>query len=268
MIIQRDKSGVTKYFQGDGITIHDNRRWFSKPNIKEATWKVSQCVANIDKQILRHVLEFAFHLMSPTRHAGGIIVWQLEPQISKPSALSPLKLSINNESHARMLCHLLSQVDGATFLDSSGNLMETAIHLKYSEKSRELVPEIRGTRHTSSVRYSYDNEDTIVVTVSEDGPVTVFSNGANIADLQIYSAYKKARILSHKHSNNKAQIRSQSFEVRCGTCDKNAMIEQVNLENYDEDKQIFCSTCKNILYSAHCSSLEGRSYKVLSNNSF
>ena len=125
MIIQREASGVTKYFQGDGITIHDNRRWFTKPNIKEAAWKVSQCVGNIDKQILSRILEFAFHLMSPTTRGGGIIVWYLTPRNGKPSRLSSIHLSITNESHSRLLCHLLSQVDGATFLDPEGNLMDT-----------------------------------------------------------------------------------------------------------------------------------------------
>ena len=55
LIIQRSATGVTKFFQGDSLSIHDNRRWFTKPNVKTAAWKVSQCVANIDKSIVSSI---------------------------------------------------------------------------------------------------------------------------------------------------------------------------------------------------------------------
>ncbi len=263
LIIQKESSGLAKFYQNNGIIIHENRRWFSKPNIKEAAWKVSKCVTNIDKIILSSILEFSFHLMSPTMRAGGVIVWQLGKINKVSSDLASLQLSIMNDSHSRLFCHLLSQVDGATFLDSKGLLMSTGEHLKYSEKSRKIVPACKGTRHTSSVRYSYDHEDVIVFTISEDGPVTVFSNGANIADLQIYSAFKKARLLKNKHPFNDIAVSGSSFEVICKSCEKKSMIEMVNLKGLDENKQLFCSTCKKLIYESICASLEGRSYKML-----
>ena len=266
LIIQRNSMGVTKFFQGDSLTIHDNRRWYTKPNVKTAAWKVSQCVGNIDKNILKSILEFAFHLVSPTNRVGAILVWFLNDS-TETTDLSTLNLSIMSESRAKMIGHLLSQVDGATFLDRKGNLLKTGVQLKYSEASRRLIPEFRGTRHTSSLRFSYDLEDAIVVTISEDGPVTVFSSGANIADLQIYSAHKQARLLRKELPEVSEKITSSSFEVVCKECGKNSMIEQVQLEGFNERRILLCPICKNEFYSSECFSLEGRPYKRVMNHS-
>jgi len=264
LIIQRNTLGVTKFFQGDSLTIHDNRKWYTKPNVKTAAWKVSQCVANIDKRILNSILEFAFHLVSPTNRVGAILVWFLNDS-TETTELSALNLSIMNESRAKMICHLLSQIDGATFLDRKGNLIKTGVQLKYSDESRRLIPEYKGTRHTSSLRFSYDLEDAIIVTISEDGPVTVFSSGANIADLQIYSAHKQARLLRKELPEVSEKITSRSFEVLCKHCGKNSMVEEVQLEGYNEVKTLPCPICKNELYSSDCFSLEGRPFKRVMN---
>ncbi len=270
LIITRSANGITKFFQGDSLTIHENRKWFTKPNVKSAAWKVSQCVANIDKVILNRILEFAFHLMSPISRAGAILVWFLKPGIPdiEPASIevpsvNTLHLSLMNDSHSRMIFHLFAQVDGASLFDHKGNLMKTGVQLKYSEQSRKLIQEFRGTRHTSSMRFSYDWGDAIVVTVSEDGPVTVFSNGANIADLQIYSAHKQARILRTKRPEQSEKITSKSFEIVCMNCNKNSMVEQVQVEGLNESKELECPICGEILYSSICYSLEGRPFKRL-----
>ena len=227
-------------------------------------------MANINKPILNQVLEFAFHFISPTTRVGAILVWFLkEPteEMQKNTAeypdLSPLNLSIMNESHSKMIFHLLSQMDGATFLSPKGNLIKTGIQLKYSSHSRELINEYRGTRHTSSLRFSYDWDDVIVITISEDGPVTVFSSGANIADLQITSAHKQARLLRNELPEQSEKIKSSSFEAACKNCGKTSMIEEVQLKGFDVKKQLLCPICKTELYTSVCYSLEGRPFKRL-----
>ncbi len=268
LFIQRSNSSVTKFFQGDSLTIHDNRRWFTKPNVKIAAWKVTQCVANIDKSILNQILEFAFHLVSPQTRVGAILIWFLKPMEQVPSDipadatdLADLNLSIVNDSHTQMICHLLSQVDGATYLDPRGNLLRTGVQIKYSDRARDLIPEMRGTRHTSAIRFSYDFEECIIITISEDGPVTVFSSGASIADLQIYSAHKMARLLRSELPERSEKISSQSFEVLCNHCYKSSMLEEVQLEGFNVKRTLPCPVCKHELYTSVCFSLEGRPFK-------
>ena len=43
--------------------------------------------------------------------------------------------------------------------------------------AEESVEALRGTRHTSARRYSYDDPTATVIVVSEDGPVSVLRNG-------------------------------------------------------------------------------------------
>jgi len=57
--------------------------------------------------------------------------------------------------------------------------------LKYSEASKRLIEARAGTRHTSAQRFSYDFAKGIIFVVSSDGPVTVFSDGMSVTDLEV-----------------------------------------------------------------------------------
>lgn len=269
LVVLRNSAGTVKFFSGGGVTIHDNRRWYINPNVKDAAWKVSQCVDGVNEQVLNQILEFAFHLISPTIRVGSILVWFLRDQASKQqfidqTDLSPFNLSIMNEDHSKIIFHLLSQIDGATFLSPKGDLIKTGVQLKYSKTSRNLIKEYRGTRHTSSLRFSYDWDDAIVITISEDGPVTVFSSGANIADLQIsLSSINQAKLLRDERPDKSEEIKNSSFEINCNHCRKKHMIEEVKLKGSDVKKKLFCPTCKSVLYSSVCFYLEGRPFKRL-----
>jgi len=270
MVVQRGPGGVTKFFQGDSIVIHENRVWFTKPHVKEAAWKVSQCVNGVNRTVLNRILEFSFHRLSPTSRVGGTFVWCLyesEQSILKAlpegDDLTMFNLSIMDEAHSETICHLLSQVDGATFLDPVGRLVRTGVQLKYSELSKKLVPELRGTRHTSAQRYSFDIESALVITISEDGPVTVFSDGANVADLQIHSSFREARILKEAIPEKREDISSRSFELLCPHCGKTAMLEQIDVRGLKSEKRMNCPVCHGLLHTASCYTLEGRPFKKL-----
>jgi DNA integrity scanning protein DisA with diadenylate cyclase activity len=72
---------------------------------------------------------------------------------------------------------------GATLVDASGHLVKTGVHLTSSVRAEEEVRihRGRGTRHSSAKRVSFDERDTIVFVVSEDGPVTVYAGGRTLA---------------------------------------------------------------------------------------
>lgn len=270
LIVLRNSAGMVKFFSGGGLTIHDNRRWYIKPNVKDAAWKVSQCIEGVNEKVLNQILEFAFHLISPTIRVGSILVWFLRDQeinrlnVVEQTDLSSFNLSIMNEDHSKIIFHLLSQIDGATFLSPKGDLIKTGIQLKYSNTSQELINEYRGTRHTSSLRFSYDWDDAVVITISEDGPVTVFSSGANIADLQIsLSSLNQAKLLRNERPDKSEEIKNSSFEISCKRCHKKHMIEEVKLKGFDVKKRLACPTCKAVLYSSVCCYLEGRPFKRL-----
>lgn len=268
LFVQRGSGGIVKFFQGNSIILLENRNWFTKPLIKEAAWKISRCVAEVNHTILNRVLEFSFHLLSPIPQVGATIVWWLKGMPEEHLELqttglhiSEFKFTIMDEARSNSFCHFLSQTDGATFLDKNGNFTKTGIHLKNSNKSRALIPELKGTRHTSAQRFSYDFGDTLVITISSDGPVTIFSDGVNVANLAIHPSHKAAHDLKKMLPEKQEDISSSSYEVICQHCNKRLMIEQVNVVDWNKETDVTCIVCQSLLRTLDCFTVECRPYK-------
>jgi hypothetical protein len=270
LFVQRNTDGIIKFFQGNNIILLENRRWFTKPLMKEAAWKISQCISEIDFTILNRILDFSFHQLSPMPQVGATIIWWLidppntafEIQISEQN-ISELDFSIMDETKSHSYCSLLSQIDGATFIDQHGDLTNIGVHLKNSAKSRELIPELKGTRHTSAQRFSYDYSEALVITISSDGPVTIFSDGVNIAELSIHSSHKSAHELKKRYPNKKEQIVGSSREMTCPNCDKLLMLELVEIKDWNKSINVSCSICHNFFITLDCFTVECRPYKRL-----
>ncbi len=73
--------------------------------------------------------------------------------------------------------HVLSQTDGAALFDNEGTLTGLGVRLIPSRAAEEMVGPIGGTRHTNARRFSYDEPKSVIIAISEDGPVTVFRQG-------------------------------------------------------------------------------------------
>ena len=84
--------------------------------------------------------------------------------ITRPTDLAPLR-------------HALAQIDGAAVFDADGILRQLGVRLVPSAEAEASVEGLRGMRHTSGRRYSFDDAAATVIVVSEDGPVTVLRNG-------------------------------------------------------------------------------------------
>jgi len=177
--------------------------------------------------------------------------------------LTAFRLSMLDERDSAAIGHLLSQIDGATILDSTGNLIRTGVHLKYSAKSNDLVPEHKGTRHTSAKRFSYDHPNTLVITVSEDGPVTVFSDGASLVDLKVSHSKQVGELLEKMAPGKNEGVTHSSIEVNCELCGKASMIEEVKVTGNEEMHEANCPVCNNTIYSSRCFALEAHSFKRL-----
>ena len=61
--------------------------------------------------------------------------------------------------------------------DAAGVLRQLGVRLVPSAEAETSVEGLRGMRHTSGRRYSFDDSAATVIVVSEDGPVTVLRNG-------------------------------------------------------------------------------------------
>lgn len=131
---------------------------------------------------LGHLVRFAVHDLG-AKGVGALIVFRpgAESAPSRERRMSPPPpLRIHLPADLAPLRHVLSQTDGAALFDASGTLVELGVRLIPSPDAEMSIEALGGTRHISARRYSFDDPGSVVIAVSEDGPVTVFRNGAVI----------------------------------------------------------------------------------------
>ncbi len=178
-IVQRHPSGSVRIVGAHGVLRWDGLTWHHEPPI--STWidSVTACGALGGSDVLELLLEFAVHDLG-ARGIGAILVFG--PDESSPSVIevrlpTPPPLHITSPFDLAPVRHALSQMDGAAVFDAAGILRQLGVRLVPSPEAVSSVEGFRGTRHTSSRRYSFDDPQATVIVVSEDGPVTVLRNG-------------------------------------------------------------------------------------------
>lgn len=265
-----DTSGVTKLFCNAGLFIHQYRSWQKKPCIDRALQNVSRCAPQADPEILKHLLEFCFHDLSPSK-IGATLVWCLtEPSAEEWADMRPnfmlqdIETRVGSDRSVAVLRHLLAYTDGAVILDAQARAIGVGAQLKYSETSKRLIEASAGTRHTSAQRFSYDFVRSIVFVVSSDGPVTVFSDGMSVTDLEVRFADEASIEHLGKSVAAEKALFSCTSEVTCQNCEKRLKIEEIDgVELEKQEKELHCPICNYFLYSAQCSNLDIHVLKVL-----
>ncbi len=178
-IVQRHPSGVVRVAGRFGVLRWDGIAWHHEPPIPAWVDTVAGGFDG-DAAVLEAILGFAVHDLG-SLGIGALLVYR--PERSMAPAVeerlpTPPPLRIRTASHLAPLRHALAQVDGAGMFDEEGCLRQLGVRLAPSAGAEKAVEALGGTRHTSGLRYSYDDPSAIVVAVSEDGPVSVMQGGA------------------------------------------------------------------------------------------
>ncbi len=178
-LVQRDEAGIVRVVGSFGVVRSDVAGWHHEPPLESWIEEIPGCLAAGQRTVLGHLLDFAVHdlgarnigallIMHPTGDLGAGHQQRLplppELRIQRPHDLAPLR-------------HGLAQSDGATVFDADGVLRRMGVHLVPSRESEDAVRSFGGTKHTSALRYSWDDPAAVVVAVSDDGPVTVMREG-------------------------------------------------------------------------------------------
>ena len=178
-LVQRHPAGAVRAVGVFGVIRWDGLRWHHEPPISTWVDAVAACGVHGDRDVLETLLEFAVHDLG-SRGIGATLVYRPgdEPGPDFETRLSvPPPLNVRRPSDLAPLRHALAQVDGAAMFDADGTLLDLGVRLVPSADAESVVAALRGMRHTSGVRYSYDDPRATVIVVSEDGPVTVLRNG-------------------------------------------------------------------------------------------
>lgn len=178
-IVQRHPAGVVRIVGTLGVFRWDGMTWHHEPPI--GTWidEVAACGMHGDRDVIESLLEFAVYDLG-ARGIGAILLYRADE--SSPSTIelrlpTPPALDLRRPSDLTPLRHALAQIDGAAVIDHDGVLRELGVRLVPSQEAENNVDGLRGMRHTSGRRYSFDDPGATVIVVSEDGPVTVLRGG-------------------------------------------------------------------------------------------
>jgi DNA integrity scanning protein DisA with diadenylate cyclase activity len=181
-IIQRHPTGSVRVVGSFGVFRWQGLRWHHEPPVSSWIDTVTVSSDHGDPEVLEALLEFAVHDLG-SRGIGSLLIYRpdSEPGPAVEERLpTPPPLRIRRASHLAPLRHALSQIDGAAVFDADGILRQLGVRLVPSNAAEETVEALGGTRHTSGRRYSFDDPLATVIAVSEDGPVSVLRNGAQL----------------------------------------------------------------------------------------
>lgn len=178
-IVQRHPAGAVRVVGSFGVLRWDGLSWHHEPPVRSWVDAVTTR-ARGDAAVIEDMLEFAIHDLGSLR-IGALLIYRpdgdpgpaVEERLPRPP---PLRIRI--PTHLAPLRHALAQVDGAAVFDADGVLRQLGVRLVPSNRAEATVEPLRGMRHTSARRYSHDDPLATVIAVSDDGPVSVFRNGA------------------------------------------------------------------------------------------
>ncbi|MEI2654915.1 MAG: diadenylate cyclase [Microthrixaceae bacterium] len=178
-IVQRHPSGLVRIVGDVGVLRWDGLSWHRESPVSAWIDAMTACRQHGDRDVLGRLLEFAVHDLG-ARGIGALLIYQpLTPDVPtwEVRLPEPPPLDINRPADLAPLRHVLGQVDGAAVFDDAGTLRQLGVRLVPSPEAEADVDAVRGTRHTSARRYSFDDPTATLIVISEDGPVMVMRNG-------------------------------------------------------------------------------------------
>ena len=190
VIICNDDKGIVRIVTDSSVTKVEGRRWIATALVFEAAEDILHVVPAAD---LARRAPSARALSSPyqpgqRRHDDHLPADRAEQPAGRRRddgvRVEAMKLSVLDTAHEPLVLHQARYRDGAMLVGHGGQLLAVNVILLSEKASEDAVPAMKGTRHTSAARHTYDCPDVLAFVVSTDGPVTVFSDGKRIADLR------------------------------------------------------------------------------------
>lgn len=240
-VVQRTARGHVKVFTPSVVIVWDGTRWLQKPHADRFRELVLRLVQDCDNEVLDGLLEVSVHWLSPA-FLGAVFVWSLHRPalelrgVDIPPTHTQPQLSVTSRAHYPALFSVHGQLDGATLVDPAGRCRAYGATLNSSAEATSIVPADRGTRHTSARRYSYDHPGTTLFVVSEDGPVSVYVDGARIAVVRTDPSRMP------RDDDPRSERRHENL-VRCPSCHRTLLVD-LPRDGRDETRRLHCPVCE------------------------
>ena len=181
LVVQRHVTGQVRVFGPSGVVRWDGIRWHHDPPLGAWLRRLGAVAPDLPVDRLRPVLRFAVHELGG-RRIGATLIWRPEGADEPGGRVEALVhnvpvLRLGQPGEAAAIAHALAQTDGAAVFDGDGRLRAAGLRLAPSPAAESAVASMSGMRHTSAVRYSYDDPTCVVIVVSDAGPVTLMHAG-------------------------------------------------------------------------------------------
>ena len=270
--IKRDISGTVRIAQDGSLWLVENRRWDCKLPIFEHVHLVQECLVSMPRSLHRSMvslLRMTYYTLS-SRNVGTTLVWRVKgPEQLVLNGLSTtgldlreLNLSVNDESALSRIEHLLKYNDGAVIVSPEGVIEYLGAHLLYKEDTATKISEDGGTRHTSAKRFSFEHSEAIVFVVSQDGPVSIYSDGYKVTEMAANLGSRVSLGLKKLVPEKAGDVDNHIVDVKCPNCDRNIRIEEVVVLGWKNNESVDCPCCQHSrIYSSMCWSLSARPIK-------
>ena len=227
---------------------------------------VQSCLGFMPSQLYSTVLpllRLTYYFLS-SRNIGTTLVWRVrEPEERTIEGLSnrgldvrELGLSTNGESEYSVIEHLLKYRDGAAIIGPTGNVESVGTHLIYGDDAAEKIQSDKGTRHTSAKRFSFEHDETVVFVVSQDGPVSIYSDGYKVTEMATNLGSRVSSGLKKLVPDKAGDVDNHSIDRACLNCGRCIRIQEVVVIGWKSHESINCPCCQSPnLYSSMCWSL-------------
>jgi len=184
LIIQRHPDGQVRVFGPAGVVRWNGIAWHHDAPIDAWIGRLAAVADDVPLHGVRPLLRFAIHELAG-RRIGATLIWRPTDEPVPDRRHEPLvhnapRLRLDRVGEEAAIANALSQTDGAAIFDGDASLAALGIRLAPSADADQRVGSMRGMRHTSALRYSFDDPDAVVIVVSEDGPVTLMHGGRAI----------------------------------------------------------------------------------------
>lgn len=184
VIVQRAADGLVRTYGPAGVVRWDGVSWHHDQPIETIQARLRPFVPHMPDRVLRHLLMFAVHELGP-RRIGATLVWRPRDQPAPQGRYEPRyarvpTMGLRRPGGPAAVANALAQTDGAALFDDDCVMRALGVHLVPSMAAKQRVDLVGGTRHTSALRYSFDDLDAVLVVVSGDGPVSVMHAGQTL----------------------------------------------------------------------------------------
>ena len=277
LAIKREVSGTVRLAQGADLWLVENRNWDRKFGLLEHMDLVQSCLGHMPGQLhstLWSLLRLAYYFLS-SRNIGTTLVWRVrEPRERTVEGLSnkgldvrEMGLSTNNESEYSVIEHLLKYRDGAAIIGPTGNIEQVGTHLIYGDDAAEKIQPDGGTRHTSAKRFSFDHDETVVFVVSQDGPVSIYSDGYKVTEMATQLGSRVSAGLKKLVPDKAGDVDNHTIDKKCPNCGRRIRIQEVVVTGWKSHESVVCPCCQSLdLYSSMCWSLSAWPIKFTLDN--